>query len=94
MRVLNISVVFEFSSTHPDAKGALDSWVAELEEADWQTPIDLKARYPSASVLGGKRVVFNIKGNRYRALVLMDYESQIVIVQAIGTHSEYDSWDL
>ncbi len=94
MKVLNIRLVHEFSLTHPDAKGALDSWVAELEEAEWETPIDLKARYPSASILGGKRVVFNIKGNRYRALAMIDYESKLVIMKELGTHAEYDEWVL
>ena len=94
MRVLNKKLVREFSSAHPDAKAALDSWVAELEDAEWKTPVDLKARYHSASILGGKRVVFNIRGNRYRALAVVDYVSHVVIVKELGTHAEYDEWVL
>ncbi|MGD0575261.1 MAG: type II toxin-antitoxin system HigB family toxin [Anaerolineales bacterium] len=94
MRVVNLRLIHQFSAAHPDCKSALDSWVAELQEAEWKTPVDLKRRYPSASVLRGKRVVFNIKGNRYRALTLIDYESGIVIVKELGTHAEYDGWVL
>jgi mRNA interferase HigB len=94
MRVVNIKLLHEFSTAHPDAKSALNSWLAELEEADWETPIDLKSRYPSASILSGKRVVFNIKWNRYRVLTLIDYESGVVILKEFGTHAEYDGWKL
>lgn len=94
MRVVNIRYIHEFSTAHPDAKSALASWLAELEEADWKTPIDLKSRYPSASILSGKRVVFNIKGNRFRALTLIDYESGVVFLKELGTHAEYDEWAL
>ena len=94
MRVLNKKLVNEFANTHPEAKEALQSWVAELDDAEWETPMDLKRRFPSASILGGKRVVFNIKGNKYRVLALIDHESGVAIVKRLGTHAEYDDWVL
>lgn len=94
MKVFNKRLVNSFSKDHADARDPLRSWIAELEDAVWQTPIDLKKRYPSASVLGGKRIVFNIKGNNYRALTLIDYQSGFVIIKKIGTHAEYEKWDL
>jgi mRNA interferase HigB len=39
-------------------------------------------------------VVFNLKGNKYRLLARMAYKSGIVRVQKIGTHAEYDKWNL
>jgi mRNA interferase HigB len=94
MRVINKKLVNQFSEEHADARGPLSAWVAELEDSNWETPIDLKSRYPSASFLGDKQVVFNIKGNSYRALAVVDYQSGIAIVKRIGTHSEYDKWEL
>jgi mRNA interferase HigB len=44
----------------------------------------------SASILGGGRVVFNIRGNRYRLIVDINYAIGIVRVRWIGTHTEYD----
>jgi mRNA interferase HigB len=47
----------------------------------------------SASIIGEGRVVFNIKGNAYRLVVLIDYEFQIIFIRFIGTHREYDKID-
>ena len=40
--------------------------------------------------MGNNRVVFNISGNRYRLVVAIKYDFQIVYVRFIGRHSEYD----
>jgi mRNA interferase HigB len=94
MRLAGRLLLEQFAVAHPDAQGALDAWVAEVVEADWATPHQLKEQYGTASVLGGGRVVFNIRGNRYRLLALIDYQNQQCVVLQIGTHAEYDTWDL
>jgi mRNA interferase HigB len=37
--------------------------------------------------------VFNIGGNKYRLIALVDYKYQKVFVRAVMTHSEYDKED-
>jgi RelE-like HigB toxin of type II HigAB toxin-antitoxin system len=49
--------------------------------------------YPSASFLAGNRVVFNIKGNKYRVVVAVKYDFFAVYIRFIGTHAEYDKID-
>ncbi|MCH6589863.1 MAG: type II toxin-antitoxin system HigB family toxin, partial [Proteobacteria bacterium] len=53
---------------------------------------DIRQMSGSASFLGDRRVVFNIKGRRYRLDVKVSYKSQVVHVIRIGTHAEYDKW--
>lgn len=43
---------------------------------------------------GNNRVVFNIGGNKYRLVVQMHYQAQIVWVKFLGTHAEYDLIDV
>lgn len=61
----------------------------------WRTrsAADIKARYPSASLLAGNRVVFNIKGNELRLVVAVRYDIGIVYIRFVGTHEEYDRID-
>lgn len=92
MKVFNRSLLNDFMERHVDIRGPLESWIAELEEATWATPVELKERYPSASIIDGHTVVFNIKGNRYRVAVTIDYQEGIVVADRIGTHDEYDGW--
>ena len=77
-------------SGHRDAEGPLKAWLAEARSAHWNSPQDVKNQYASASILGNKRVVFNIKGNDYRLIVAIAYQMQYVYVKFIGTHAEYD----
>jgi mRNA interferase HigB len=47
----------------------------------------------SASFIANNRVVFNIKGNKYRLIVAVRYDIGIVFIRFIGTHAEYDKVD-
>jgi mRNA interferase HigB len=38
----------------------------------------------------GNFTVFNIKGNKYRLIVSMDCEGQLIYIKYILTHAEYD----
>lgn len=94
MRVIGAEALQDFCRRHADVDQSVKAWVAEARDARWREPMDIKGRYPNASFLKGDRVVFNLKGNKYRLLVRVRYEGQIVRVEKIGTHAEYDKWNL
>lgn len=90
MRILGLLLLNEFKKAHADARGPLDAWQNEVERSQWQTSQDIKQRYSSADFLADNRVIFNIKGNRYRLVVQVRYLGGLVAVEWIGTHAEYD----
>jgi mRNA interferase HigB len=90
MRVISKVALREFWLKHADSEQALKSWYQESDKSVWQHPNDIKAEYPSASILPNNRVVFNIKGNTYRLIVKINYTYQMVWIRFIGTHAEYD----
>lgn len=92
MRLVNIKLLSEFRQKHADAGSHVDAWQAEAAAACWQTPLDIKRKYAGASILPENKVVFNIKGNKYRLKVKVSYKSQIILVEKIGTHNEYMKW--
>ena len=92
MIVVGTTILTEFVDKHGDVRGQVSAWLAEVKVAAWQTPAELKARYSSVSFLQGNRVVFNLKGNKYRLEVVLSYKSQTVLVKRIGTHAEYSKW--
>ena len=75
------------------ARAQYDAWRAIAEAARWKTPGDVKKAHPKASVLKGGRVVFNIKGNEYRLVAALAYNTDVVFVKFIGTHAEYGRID-
>jgi mRNA interferase HigB len=94
VNVIGVDVLEQFISKHSDAEQRLRSWLAEADAADWKSPVDVKARYASASFLPNNRVVFNIGGNAFRLVVYVHYELGAVVVDRVGTHAEYDRWNL
>lgn len=93
MNVLGKKKLFEFGERHAAALQAIEAWLAEAEAEQWQSPKDIKERYPSASILPDNHVIFNIKGSRYRLEVQVAYNTGVILVKRIGTHAEYDRWD-
>ena len=93
MRVISRRKLIDFWAKHADAKEALEVWFREAKAARWEPPEDIKRRYPKASILPGNRVVFDIKGNTYRLVVVVIYQFGTVYLRFVGTHAEYDKID-
>lgn len=89
MRLLTLRTVKLFWLKHADAKVALQAWVKTVEKEQWNSFNDVKNTFRSADVLSGNRVVFNIKGNAYRVVVKIHYNTKFMYVRFIGTHAEY-----
>ena len=90
MKLVGRNRLDEFCAQYPDARGWIENWIADVEAAIWTTPHHLKARYPSASLLGGGVTIFNVKGNDYRLEATIAYRTGTVVVLWMGTHAEYD----
>jgi mRNA interferase HigB len=78
---------------HRDAEQPLKAWYTEARNATWRTPVDIKAQYGNASIVGDNRAVFNIAGNKYRLVVKFHYSTGVGYVRFIGTHAAYDTID-
>jgi mRNA interferase HigB len=93
LRIIARKTLVEFCSKHSDAEEPLKAWFHETRQADWSSPDELKQRYPTASIIDRHRMVFNIKGNRYRLIAMINYNYKILYIRFIGTHAEYDQID-
>lgn len=94
MRIIARRTLREFWEVHPDAEEPLRTWYTYVLQADWHTPSDVKRIFRTASFVGNDRVVFNIKGNRYRLVVVVVYRHHAVYIRFIGTHRDYNDIDV
>lgn len=99
MKVISIERIETFIKDHKrgaEAAGALRAWYREATSADWRTPGELKSQYPKARPIGkGNGVaIFNIKGNHFRLVTRINYQTGVVKIEFIGTHKEYDDIDV
>ncbi|MDP1765955.1 MAG: type II toxin-antitoxin system HigB family toxin [Methylotenera sp.] len=93
MKLVAVKILREFWIKFPETEQHLKSWADEVKQANWTTPAEIKEKFRGASILKGRRVVFNIKGNEYRLIVSVAYRFSAVYIKFIGTHAEYDAID-
>jgi mRNA interferase HigB len=77
------------ASVHAELNVPLDAWYRVAKRAVWRSLADVRRELPTADAVGGL-VVFNIKGNAYRLIAEIFYESQVLLVRDVLTHAEYD----
>jgi len=90
MRIIAKRTLKEFRTEHKDSEAALIEWHDIVSKAEWQTPNEVKAVFPSADQVGNNRMVFNICRNKYRLIAVFRYRIQMVFIRFIGTHKQYD----
>jgi len=87
MRVIGKIVLDEYP--HADARKRLRSWLDVAESASWRSMVEVRRVYPHADYVK-PLTVFNIKGNSYRLITIIDYARQLVSIERCMTHAEYD----
>jgi len=90
MRIIKRNTLEGYWNAYPGTEQPLRAWFAETNKAKWINSNQMKSDYPSASVISGKRTVFNIKGNSYRLVADIVYKIGIIFIIWFGTHAEYD----
>lgn len=93
MRVIAKRTLREFWEKHRDCEQQLKSWFREAEQAEWNNPNEILAEYPNARIIENNRAIINIKGNRYRLIIKINFKFGMVWIRFIGTHAEYDKID-
>jgi mRNA interferase HigB len=89
MRVISKKRLREFWQVHKAAEGPLKAWHQVVTDADWENPSDVKAIYNTVDQVG-KKLVFNLGGNKFRLIAVIDYERHRVFVRAVLLHKDYD----
>jgi mRNA interferase HigB len=95
MRIIKEKTLTEYCrlSKYKRAEESVKAWIYEVRYSRWENANELKSKYSNASIIGSKRVVFNIKGNDYRLIVDIEFRLKIVFIVWFGTHTEYDKID-
>ena len=89
MNVISWKRLQRFAKRHPDALPALHRWHDGAKRAAWRNIVDVRRVFPRADAVG-LLTVFNIRGNRYRLIVRIDYRWQVIFIKEVITHGKYD----
>ena len=95
MRVISLKVLREFWQRHPDAEVPLRNWYKVACQAGWRKLQDARRDYPHAdgvaNRMGETLTVFNIGGNKYRLIVRIRYDYQLINIRFVVTHVDYNA---
>jgi mRNA interferase HigB len=93
MRPISPKRVKLFTKQYPDSESSLQTWAKVTKKARWSNFAEVKADFPSASIVGDC-IVFNISANKYRLIARLKYSlgnfKGRAYIKAILTHQEYD----
>lgn len=95
MRIVSHKKLKEHYETpgREDSRIALERWYNIAEEAKWENLSEMKVDFPTVDYVGNQHYVFNIKGNKYRLVVVVKFTMGYIFVRWVGTHAEYDEID-
>ncbi|MBL8210807.1 MAG: type II toxin-antitoxin system HigB family toxin [Bryobacterales bacterium] len=95
MRIISKAAISAFAKTHHDSLESLLHWHGIARRAVWSHLTDVRADFPHADAVG-TFTVFNISGNKYRLISVINYRWQIIYIRHIMTHADYNKgrWKL
>lgn len=94
MNVITKATLQKYMLKFPEASNWLNTWYEIAEKANWTNFNDVKLSYPSADQVGDDRVVFNVKGNKFRLIVRFSFQFKVLQIKWFGSHKEYDRIDV
>jgi len=95
VKVLGGAVLAGFSKKHPASRQPLQRFVVVVRNAVWPHFPAVKETFPATDYAPATgTLIFNIGGNKYRLIARVDFEEQLLMIQSVLTHREYDREDL
>ena len=88
MRIVGRRKLDEFARRYANARKPLAHWEEAVRAASWKNLAELKGTFGSADLVD-RKTVFNVGGNKFRLIGMVDFEGQTVLVAEVMTHAEY-----
>lgn len=89
MNIVSKRKLLEAERQHRELAGVLDAWFRIAKRAKWTSLNDVRKTFRDTDEVDG-RTVFDIKGNKFRLITGVNYQSQTIFIKHVLTHAEYD----
>ena len=101
MRIVRENELTKFAKRHPNTVVSLNHWVKLMREGSFKSFIDLRETFGRVSPVKVRPrrfnhkpitlTIFNISGNDARLIAVVQYTKQVVTIDQVLTHDEYDT---
>jgi mRNA interferase HigB len=86
-----------FWEKHPQAEVALRQWQRVMQSGRYDSLSQIREVFPHADLAkssdGSVVTIFNIGGNDFRLVAVVEYQWQAVFIKQVLTHAEYEGWN-
>lgn len=89
MHLISAGKLKQAASKYPDAANVIQAFCKIIKQIQGKNITEVQQIYRDAEVVNNF-TVFNIKGNKYRLIIDIDYEEQVAYFKYFLTHAEYD----
>ena len=93
MHVISYKHLRAYIEDYPDSKVSLGRWYARMKEGTFNDLNELKRKFSDVDYVGNDRYVFNIGGNKYRLVALINFKAHRTYVRYIGSHADFNKID-
>ncbi len=93
MYVISHKHIRTFVKNHPDSGVKLGRWFKWMKKGKYKNLNELRRKYSGVDYIGNDRYVFNIGGNKYRLVAMINFKAQRAYIRYIGTHANYNKTD-
>jgi mRNA interferase HigB len=93
MIIVGRNLINDFCESDKNAADAMLRWLRITQEAAWKNLHDIKQSFNATDYVGNNRYVFDIRGNKYRIIAAIEFNTQVVRIRFVGTHKDYDKID-
>jgi mRNA interferase HigB len=91
VRVLGEAILARFASKHPDSRRPLQRFLEIARNAEGPHFPAVRETFRAVDV--GKqsgRLIFDVGGNKYRLIASADFAEQLLVIEQVLTHEQYE----
>jgi mRNA interferase HigB len=93
--VLGGRILERFAKQHADARKPLSRFLGMARAVTWKHFPEVKQTFPATDYAAATgTLIFDISGNKYRLIALVNFEKQTLLIDRSLTHGEYNREDL
>ena len=89
MRLISQKNLLIAIEPYPDVQTAIESWYQLIKDNDWQSLEEIRKGYSKSVDEVYGYTISNIKCNRYRLIVQINYRTKIIFFKTLLIHAEY-----
>ena len=91
VKVYGEMAVAKFAAKHAASRKPLQRFLETVRAAEWRHSPGVKRTFPRTDYAPSSgTLIFDIGGNKYCLITRVDFEEQMLFIQNVLTHEEYD----